>query len=315
MILVPWIILLVIVIGLLALDLGVFNRKAHVISVKEALGWSIVWVAISLLFNVGVYFAYDHRWFGLGESMDGSKAALQFLTGYLVEKSLSVDNIFVIALIFSYFRISALYQHRILFWGILGALIARGVLIGVGVALLNQFEWMTYLFGILLVYTAIKMLMTQHDTVDPEHGFIYRWFSRLYPLTRSDGDGKFLVWINGKRHATILLLALVIIEGTDVMFAIDSIPAIFAITRDPFIVFSSNIFAILGLRSLYFVLSGYLGKLYYLKYGLVVLLGFIGVKMLLIHFYKIPPLVSLGIIAVILGVSVTASLLKRSDSI
>lgn len=304
---------------LLALDLGVLNRKAHVIGATEALGWTAFWVALALIFNVGIYYLYDHHLFGsgekLGHTLSGRDAALQFFTGYLVEKSLSLDNIFVIALIFSYFGVPAIYQHRVLFWGILGALLMRGVMIGLGAALIQRFDWIIYVFGVLLIATAAKLLVARHDNLSPESNPFVRIARRYFPVTDTYRDEKFFVIEGGRRACTPLFLALLMVESTDVAFAIDSIPAIFAVTRDPFIVFTSNVFAILGLRSLYFALAAVLDKFRYLKMSLVFLLAFIGVKMLLSHHHPIPTQVSLAFILGILAVGVLASIIgARRDT-
>jgi tellurite resistance protein TerC len=287
------------VLAMLALDLGVFHRKAHEVRVREALLWTGVWIALALLFNLGVY-----HWFG-------SERALEFLTGYVIEKALSVDNIFVFIVVFSAFAVPPKLQHRVLFWGILGALVMRAVFIVVGAALLQRFHWVIYVFGAFLVFTGIKLLVQRDEEVHPERNPLFRLFRRLVPSVRDFRDGHFTVVEAGKRYATPLLLVLVSIEATDLVFAVDSIPAIFAVTTDPFIVYTSNIFAILGLRALYFALAGMMGKFHYLKIGLSAVLVFVGAKMLLAGFYKIPILASLGVIVALLGASVVASLLRR----
>ena len=285
------------VLGMLALDLGVFHRKAHVISPKEAGAWTAVWVSLALLFAGGLW-AYA-----------GSEAALTFLTGYVIEEALSVDNIFVIVLIFAYFGVPLKYQHRVLFWGILGALIMRGTFIGVGTLLISRFEWILYVFGALLVFTGARMAMKSEETFDAEESSVARLARRVLPLTKRIEGPHFLVRENGRLLATPLLLVLVLVEATDLMFAIDSIPAIFSITRDPFLVYTSNIFAVLGLRSLYFLLAHVVQKFYLLRYGLAAILVFIGLKMLGEHYVHIPIAVSLGVVASVLAVSVVASLL------
>lgn len=284
------------VIVMLALDLGVFHRKAHVISMKEALIWSAVWIGLALLFNVGVW-----HWFG-------GERGLEFLTGYLIEKSLSIDNIFVFVVIFAALGVPALLQHRVLFWGILSALVLRAGMIFGGTALLARFHWLIYLFGAFLVFTGIKLFLSRGGNADPKQGLVMRLATRLVPSTdRFDGE-KFFTVRDGKRVATPLFMALLLVEATDVVFAVDSIPAIFAVTSDPFIVFTSNIFAILGLRSLFFLLAGIVDKFRYLKTGLAAVLVFVGIKMAAVDFYKVPPLVSLAVIASILGASIGASL-------
>jgi tellurite resistance protein TerC len=276
----------------------VFHKKAHEVSLKEAGIWSAVWFALAIVFNVGVYV-----WFG-------ADRALEFTTGYLIEKALAVDNIFVFVVIFTTFAIPAIYQHRVLFWGVLGALVMRAIFIVLGGAFLQRFHWAIYVFGGILAVTGIKLLLQRNQELHPERNPIVRWFQKLFPLTPELHDDKFLVLKNGRRYATPLLLALVAVEVTDLIFAVDSIPAIFAITKDPFIVFTSNIFAILGLRSLYFLLAGIITKFAYLKVGLSVVLIFVGGKMLLMDVYKVPISASLGIIAGILGLSIVVSLLK-----
>ena len=292
-----WIGFLVFVLAMLAIDLGVFHRKAHEVSLKEAGIWSAVWVALSAVFAVGVYGIF------------GSQKALEFTTGYLIEKALAVDNIFVFVVIFTTFGIPAIYQHRVLFWGILGALVMRAAFILAGGAFLARFHWAIYVFGGILALTGLKLLLQRNQEVHPERNPVVRAFQRFFPVTpRLEGE-HFMVKRDGRRYATPLLLALVAVEVTDLIFAVDSIPAIFAITRDPFIVFTSNIFAILGLRSMYFLLAGVIHRFVYLKVGLSFVLIFVGAKMLLVGFYKVPTAASLGIIAAILGVSVIASLL------
>lgn len=282
---------------MLALDLGVFHRKAHVVKTKEALLWSAVWIAMALLFNLGVYF-----W-------QGQKVALEFLTGYLIEKSLSVDNIFVFIMIFAYFGVPALYQHKVLFWGILGALVMRAVFIASGVALIERFHWIIYVFGAFLILTGVKMAWQKDKEIHPEKNPLLRLFRRLMPVTDRYHGGAFFVKQAGGSFATPLFVVLLLVETTDLIFAVDSIPAILAITLDPFIVYTSNVFAILGLRSLYFALAGIMPLFHYLNYGLAAILAFVGAKMMLVDFYKIPIGISLGVVAVILLMSIIASLL------
>ncbi len=308
-----WVGFVAFVLALLALDLGVFHRKTHALTVSEAAVWTTVWVILAMLFNAGVYWMYEHHVLGVGQAigyeLTGGQAALQFFTGYVVEKSLSLDNIFVIALIFSYFRIPATYQHRVLFWGILGALVMRGGMIAAGTVLIHRFAWITYVFGALLIATAVKLLVVRHDNLEPDRNPLVRLARRMYPVSTGLDGQRFFTRIGGQRAVTPLLLVLLVVESTDVLFAVDSIPAIFAVTRDPFLVFTSNVFAILGLRSLYFVLAGVMDRFRYLKTSLVFLLAFVGVKMLLAHHYPIPTIVSLSIIGGILGVGVLASIL------
>jgi tellurite resistance protein TerC len=308
-----WVGFLVFVIGMLALDLGVFNRKPHAIKMREALMWTAVWVVMSLLFNAGVYFMYEHDWLGVasqvGHPRSGKVAAFDFFTGYIIEKSLSLDNVFVIAIIFSYFKVPRQYQHRVLFYGILGALVMRGAMILAGVALINRLEWIIYVFGGLLIVTAIKMLFTDHEKMDPGHNPLVRGARRLYPVTHDFEGQKFFTRLDGKRAITPLFLVLLVVESSDVLFAVDSIPAIFAITRDPFIVFTSNVFAILGLRSLYFALASVIERFRYLKVSLMFVLAFVGVKMLLSHHYEIPTWISLIVICGVLATGIGASMI------
>jgi len=292
-----WIGFTVFVLGMLALDLGVFHRDAHQLRVREALGWTAVWISLALLFNLGVYF-----WFG-------SELALEFLTGYVIEKALSVDNIFVFLVIFSAFSVPAKLQHRALFWGVLGALITRAIFIVLGAALLHRFHWVAYLFGAFLIFTGIKLLVNRGGEVQPEKNPVVRLFRRLVPSVDDYSDGHFTVVNAGKRYATPLLLVIVVIEVTDIVFAVDSIPAIFAVTTDPFIVYTSNIFAMLGLRALYFALAGMIGKFHHLKEGLSLVLVFVGAKMLVAGVYKVPILMSLAVIAMLLAGAVVTSLL------
>jgi tellurite resistance protein TerC len=284
------------VLAMLALDLGVFHRKSHTVKIKEALLWSGAWIGLALLFNAWIYFAR------------GTEPAVQFLTGYLIEKSLSVDNLFVIALIFTFFQVPEKYQHKVLFWGILGALLMRAGFIWAGVALIHKFEWMIYVFGAFLVFTGIRMLFQKDKKLKPEKNPLLKIFRRVTPVTESFEGSKFFVERDGKRFATPLFIALLFVEMTDLLFAVDSIPAIIAVTKDPFIVYTSNVFAILGLRSLYFALSGIMALFHHLHYGLSAILVFVGTKMALVDIYKIPTHWSLFVIAAILGVSIAASL-------
>lgn len=294
----PWILFNLFVLAMLALDLGVFHRKAHVVRLKEALGWSVVWICLALLFNLLIYF-----WLG-------SETALQFLAGYIIEKSLSVDNLFVFLLIFSYFSVPSVYQHKILFWGILGALIMRAIFIAAGITLIEKFHWMIYLFGGFLIITGIKMAFQKDKELHPEANPVLRLFRRFVPVTDQYHNDHFFVLKEGKRWATPLFVVLLLIETTDVIFAVDSIPAILAVTRDPFIVYTSNVFAILGLRALYFALAGIMQLFHYLHYGLSLILVFVGTKMLISDIYKVPIGIALAVIAGILIVSVIASILR-----
>ncbi len=308
-----WIGFVIAVLVMLALDLGVFHHRQHVIRAREALAWTAFWVVLALFFNVGVYFLYTHHWLGIGREIghltSGREAALQFFVGYVIEKSLSLDNIFVIALVFTYFGVPALYQHRVLFWGILGALVMRGAMIAAGTALIRRFDWIIYVFGAFLLVTAARLLFVQHETMDLRRNPVIRLARRLFPVSDRLDGGAFFTRVDGRRVITPLFLVLLVVESMDVVFAVDSIPAIFAVTRDPFLVFTSNVFAILGLRSLYFAVADMMGRFRYLKPSLVVLLAFVGVKMLLSHHYPVPTWLSLCVIAVILLVGVLASVL------
>jgi tellurite resistance protein TerC len=295
-----WVGFNVFVLMMLALDLGVFHRSAHVVSLREAAAWSTVWVTLALIFNYGIYHYF------------GRQAGFEFLTGYLIEKALSVDNIFVFVLIFAYFRVPAQYQHRVLFWGILGALIMRAAMILTGALLIARFHWILYVFGAFLVITGIRMATQTEHQMEPEANPVLKLLRRVVRITNVYHGQRFFVRdpaAGNRSFATPLFVVLVLVETTDLIFALDSIPAIFAITRDPFLVYTSNIFAILGLRAMYFLLAGVITKFHYLKLGLAVVLVFVGVKMLIADLYKLPTPVALGVVAVVLGVSVGASLL------
>lgn len=309
-----WAGFLIFVVALLALDLGVLNRRPHVIKPREALMWTAFWVSLALSFNVFIYFAYSHHWFELGlgdkSAPSGRQAAIEFFTAYIVEQSLSLDNIFVMALIFGYFGVPSRHQHRVLFWGIVGVLVMRGIMIVGGMALIHKFEWITYIFGAMLLFTAVKLMSSNSEEIEPEHNPLVKLTRRLVPVVPDMESGKFFATIDGKRAVTPLFIVLMMVESTDLLFAIDSIPACFAVTFDPFLVFTSNIFAVLGLRSMYFALAAVMDKFRYLKQSLVFLLAFIGVKMLLVHSeWKVPASVSLIFIAGILGVGILASLI------
>ena len=349
---------------LLALDLGVLNRKAHVVGIKEALGWSSFWITLGLLFSVFIYFGYEQHWMGLGLTVDtmgsspvdvegvglvyndGASATVKYITGYVVEKSLAVDNIFVIAMLFGFFAVPPVYQHRVLFWGIIGALMMRGIMIAVGAALLREFSWIIYLFGGFLIFTGLKMMIMPEFSEDPNKNLVVRLCRKMLPITERFHGPHFLVRAGsaasqeaetpgdkelpdrvvdaakpGTLMATPLLLSLVMVEFTDLIFAVDSIPAIFAITNDPFIVFTSNVFAILGLRSLYFALAGMIDKFHYLKFALASILLLVGVKMMSHGWLKKAlgenfNLYVLGMVLGILGLGVVASLIfPRKDTI
>jgi len=294
-----WILFNAFVLIMLALDLGVFHRKTHEVSVKEALTWTFVWVFLAMVFNAIIFY-----W-------KGQQSALEFFTGYLVEKALSVDNIFVFIMIFSYFQIPSKYQHKVLFWGILGALIMRVIFIFAGVALIEKFHFTIYLFGALLIYTGYKMFYHNNATIEPDKNPVIKVFKKFMPVTPHLQEDKFFVKLDGKRFATPLFLVLILIETTDLIFAVDSIPAILAITQDQFIVYTSNVFAILGLRSLYFALAGVVHRFWLLSYGLAIVLVFVGIKMLLIDVYKIPIEWSLLFIATLITGSILLSLRIR----
>lgn len=303
-----------VVLVLLAIDLGLLNRNPHAIKAKEALMWTALWISLALGFNVLLYFAYTHHWLGLGETvglpLEGGEAALEFFTAYVVEKSLSLDNIFVIAVIFGFFGVPLKYQHKVLFWGIIGALVMRGIMIVGGMALIHRFEWLTYVFAAMLLATAAKLMVSQHESIEPEKNPLVKLTRRFVPVVNDVESGNFFTRQDGKFAVTTMFLVLLLIESTDLLFAIDSIPACFAVTQDPFLVFTSNIFAILGLRSLYFALAAIMDTFRYLKQSLVFLLAFVGVKMMLVHTEAaIPTWVSLSFIAGILGVGVGASVI------
>lgn len=294
---------------LLALDLGVFHRKDEPVTLKEAAWWSVVWIALSLVFNVGLYFWVKEN----SGSEVATRVSLEFLTGYLLEKSLSVDNIFVFILIFNYFGVPPKYQHRVLFWGVLGALVFRAIFIAAGALLIARFDWILYIFGAILIYSGWKMLRQDEVKVHPDKNPIIRFAKRVFPVHTGYDSHNFFTRIGGKLHVTTLFLVLLTIETTDIVFAVDSIPAVFGVTRDPFIVYSSNVFAILGLRALYFLLAGVMKSFYYLKHGLSLILIFIGVKMMLEDVVHISIGISLGVIAVVLTVSVILSLLRNKQ--
>ena len=303
-----WIIFIACILVFLALDLGVFNKENHVIKTKEASIWTAIWVTIALSFSGVVYWLFST---GMVENPTGltpNSAVLKYVTGYLIELSLSVDNVFVIAVIFASFKIPPIYQHRVLFWGILGAIIFRAIMIFFGVALITRFEWIIYVFGVFLLYTAFKMLKGEDDEFDPKKSFVFRQLKKVYPITGTIQGEEFFVKRMGIKAATPLFVALIVIELTDILFALDSIPAILAITSDPFLVFSSNILAIMGLRSMYFLISRMLEKFRFINYSLVVILAFVGLKMLFSHQIHLPEWVSLTVISLALIGGVIASL-------
>lgn len=316
-----WIGFILLIIGMLALDLGVFHRKAHVVKVREALIWSAVWVTVALVFSIFVYFAYENHWRGIGTEVDpiggvvndGRQAVVKYLTGYVIEKSLSVDNIFVIAMLFGFFAVPATQQHRVLFWGIIGALVMRGIMIGIGSEIIARYHWTLYIFGGFLIVTAVKMLLIESHA-DPSKNIVLRLMKRWFRITDHYVEGHFLVRQAAGWALTPLAIALIVVEFTDLVFAVDSIPAIFAITGDPFLVFTSNVFAILGLRSLYFALAGMMDSFRYLKPALAIVLFIVGVKMLTVEHLKAwlgeaTNFYLLGLVLLILAVGVIASLL------
>jgi len=290
------------VLGLLALDLGVFHRDAREVRPREALGWSIAWVALALVFNLAVWWHF------------GAERGLEFLTGYLIERALSFDNLFVFLVIFSYFAVPAAYQHRVLFWGIGGAVVFRVIFILAGAALLEAFHWVIYVFGGLLIVTGVKLLRSQEESIHPERNPVIRWVRRIVPLAPAYHGRRFFARVDGRLMATPLLLTLLTVEATDIVFAVDSIPAIFAVTRDPFIVFTSNIFAILGLRAMYFLIAGMMGRFRYLKVGLGLVLVFVGVKMAGSEFFTVPIGVSLAVVTLLIAGAIVASL-RSSGSV
>ena len=311
-----WISFLVAILLFLALDLGVFNKKPHIINTKEASKWTAIWVTLSFLFSGIIYWLYNNNYISNPDELKPAAASIKYITGYLIELSLSVDNIFVIAIIFSAFRIPQKYQHRVLFWGILGAIIFRGLMIYFGVLLIHKFSWTTYVFGIFLIFTAAKMLFTKEDEkFEPKKSFVYKILRKIIPVTSHiDGEHFFVK----RRHitaATPLFVALIVIEVMDVIFALDSVPAILAITSDPFLVFSSNIFAILGLRSMYFFLANMLEKFAHLEYSLIAILSFVGFKMLSHDFVEIPEWFSLAFIALSLSIGIIVSLQLNKEEV
>lgn len=309
-----WIAFLACILIFLALDLGVFNKTPHIISSKEAGMWTAIWVTLSFAFSFVISWLYSNQYIDNPTNLKPAVASMKFITGYLIELSLSVDNIFVIAIIFTSFKIPQKYQHRVLFWGILGAIVFRGLMIFFGVILINKFSWMTYLFGAFLIFTAVKMLFKGEEVAfNPKKSFVYRNLRKIIPITTHIEGEHFFVKRRHITAATPLFVALIVIEVMDMLFALDSVPAILAITSDPFLVFSSNIFAILGLRSMYFFLANMLEKFSYLEYSLIAILSFVGIKMLIVHYYKFPEWVSLAFIALALVIGIVYSLYKAKD--
>jgi tellurite resistance protein TerC len=311
-----WILFLAAILLFLALDLGVFNKTPHIISTKEASKWTAIWVTLSFLFSGVIYWLYNNNYVSNPDGLTPTVAAIKFITGYLIELSLSVDNIFVIAIIFSSFKIPKKYQHRVLFWGILGAIVFRGAMIYFGVFIINKFAWTTYLFGAFLLYTAVKMLFAkEEEQFEPKKSFVYKTLRKITPVTTHIDGEHFFVKRRHINAATPLFVALIVIEVMDVVFALDSVPAILAITSDPFLVFSSNIFAILGLRSMYFFLANMLEKFSYLEFSLIAILSFVGLKMLLHDFIEIPEWASLAFIAISLLSGILVSLKMNKGEI
>lgn len=309
-----WIIFLVTIFIFLALDLGVFNKTPHIISSKEAGIWTGIWVTLSFVFSGVVHWLYSNAYLANPTEISPTVATLKYITGYLIELSLSIDNIFIIAVIFASFKIPQKYQHRVLFWGILGAIVFRGLMIFFGVILINKFSWMTYIFGAFLLFTAVKMLLKgEEEEFNPKKSFVYRNLRKIIPITTHIEGEHFFVKRKRITAATPLFVALIVIEVMDMLFALDSVPAILAITADPFLVFSSNIFAILGLRSMYFFLANMLEKFSYLEYSLIAILTFVGVKMLLVHYYKFPEWVSLSFIALSLLIGIVVSIRRKEE--
>ena len=294
---VGWSVFSVMVVVMLALDLGVFHRREHEVKMKEAIFWSVVWTLIALIFNAGVYF------------LKGKEMAMQFLAGYILERTLSFDNLFVFLLVFNYFQLPHRYHHKVLFWGIFGALVFRAIFIGFGIGLLHYFSWMIYVFGAILVWTGVNLALEKDKKIEPEKNIFVKWFRKMFPVTTEYHEGKFFVRLKGVLYATPLIVILLVIESTDVVFAIDSIPAILAISQDVFIVYTSNVFAILGLRALYFAIAELMKMFHHLHYGLSLILVLIGVKMLIAHFYHVPTVAALGTILFVLAASVVASII------
>ena len=298
-----WSVFGVLVLVMLALDLGVFHRREHEVKMKEALIWSGIWIVVALCFNWGIYL------------VKGKEPAMQFLAGYILERTLSFDNLFVFLLVFNYFKLPSVHHHKVLFWGIFGALIFRAIFIGCGIGLLHYFSWMIYVFGAILVWTGAKLAFEKDSKVEPEKNLFFKGVKRIIPVTDQYDGGKFFTKINGILFATPLMIILVVIESTDIVFAVDSIPAVLAISRDPFIVYTSNVFAILGLRALYFVIAELMRLFHHLHYGLSLILVLIGLKMLVASFFHIPTSIALGAIVLILAMSVVASIIWPQKAI
>jgi len=305
-----WLFFILLILALLFIDLKLVHKEDHEISMKESLTWTMVWVAIALLFSIAVYYIYEHNFYNINtHNLKPGEAVLDYITGFLIEKSLSLDNIFVIAIIFSYFKIEKKYQHNILFWGIIGALVFRGVMILLGAAFIDRLSWSTYILGAILIYSAVQMLRVKHEDTEYGNNPLLKLIEKIWPVKWEVRNSSYFIKENGKTFITVSFATLLVIEFTDVLFAVDSIPAILAVTTDPFIVFTSNIFAILGLRNLYFFLVSIMDRFGYIKYSLVFILAFVGVKMMMVHFYKLPSWISLITIIVALAVGIFASMI------
>ncbi len=310
-----WIAFILFVLVALTLDLGVFNRRPHEIKTKEAAQWTAFWVTCALLFSGIIYLAFEKEWISNPTGLTPVNALVKYITGYIIELSLSIDNIFVIALIFSSFAIPKKYQHEVLFYGVLGAIVFRAIMIMFGVGLINKFDWIIYVFGAFLIFTAVKMLLSHGGEGDPRDSKLYKWINKVYPVTNEVVSDKFFVKVDGVRHATPLFVALILVELSDIIFAVDSIPAILSITSDPFIVFSSNILAVMGLRSMFFLIVNMLDKFRYINYSLVVILAFVGVKMLLSQHVNIPEWLSLSVIILSLAGGMLMSKVKSNNEV
>jgi tellurite resistance protein TerC len=310
-----WVIFIAVIFGLLALDLGVFHKSDKKVNINESIAWTAVWFTIALAFGGVIYYLYDGNILGINPNdVPANKAMIEYFTGYLIEESLSLDNIFVIAMIFSFFKIEGKYQHKILFWGIIGAIFFRLIMIYLGAAFVQKFEWATYVFGGILVFSALKMLKSEDEEQDFQKNLGVKLLSKIYPIDWNTQNGKYFIKKNGKKYATILFACLVVVEFSDILFAVDSIPAIFSVTKDPFIVFTSNIFAILGLRNLFFFLSGMMDKFHYIKYSLVGILLFVGIKMLIVKWFHISPMISLFVIISFLIIGIIYSIWKNKTA-
>jgi tellurite resistance protein TerC len=307
-----WIIFIAVIFGLLALDLGIFHKADKKVNIKESIAWTAIWVALALAFGGVIYYLYDSNAFGINTlKVPASQAMFEFYTGYLIEESLSLDNIFVIAMIFTFFKIEGKFQHKILFWGIIGAIFFRLIMIYLGATFVEKFEWATYIFGGILIFSALKMLKSEDEETDFQKNLGVKLLSKIYPIDWENQNGKYFIKKKGKKYATVLFACLVVVEFSDILFAVDSIPAIFSVTKDPFIVFTSNIFAILGLRNLFFFLSGMMDKFQYIKYSLVAILLFVGVKMMIVKWIHINPMISLCVIVSMLLLGIFYSMYKN----